>query len=72
MTYAAIRAQLDNLNARIRANVCPKVLTDADVAAYEAWQTTARELAAEGKANGFIRIFDGSFKLNKDQVAFAA
>lgn len=71
MTYAEARANLDSLNARIRANVCPKVVTDADVANYVAWQGRARELSAEGKANGFIRIFDGSFKLNKSQAALA-
>lgn len=64
MTYEAAREALTNLNDRIRNNICPKVNTDADVAAYTAWQVKARELAAEGKAAGFIRIFDGSFKLN--------
>lgn len=62
--YEAARATLADLNARIRANVCPKVLTDADVPAYVAWQETARALTAEGRVAGFIRIFDGSFKLN--------
>lgn len=64
MTYEAALEALKSLNDRISNNVCPKVHTDADVAAYTAWQEKARELAAEGKAKGFIRIFDGSFKLN--------
>ncbi len=68
-TYEAARANLDNLNARIRANVCPKVITDADVAAYTAWQARRAEMNAEARAAGFIRIFDGSYKLNAAQVA---
>jgi hypothetical protein len=64
MTYEAARAKIEDLNARIRANVCPQVKAEADVDAYKAWQATARTLAEEGKAAGFIRIFDGSFKLD--------
>lgn len=67
-TYTEARAKLDNLNARIRANLCPKVVTDADVAAHVAWQESCRSLIAEGRAAGFIRIFDGSFKLNLAKI----
>jgi hypothetical protein len=71
-TYDAAFTQVVDLNTRIRANVCPKVITDADVPAYVAWQEAARALTAEGRAAGFIRIFDGSFKLNLAKFAEVA
>jgi hypothetical protein len=67
--YETARAKLDDLNKRIRANVCPKVVTDADVPAYVAWQERCRELNAEGRANGFRRSFDGSFFLDLSKIA---
>lgn len=64
MTYEAATEVLKSLNARVYANVCPKVVTDADVPAYVAWQERTREINAEARAHGFRRIFDGSFCLN--------
>lgn len=67
-TYAEARYALDTLNLNVRANVCPKVKTDADLPAYSAWQDRARELNALAAEAGFVRIFDGSFKLNAEQT----
>jgi hypothetical protein len=69
MTYEASREVLASLNARILANVCPKVVTEEDVATYTAWLERRNALNAEGKSHGFIRIFDGTFKLNLKSFA---
>lgn len=66
MDYDTASAALEKINARAHAlgRCCPRVTSQDDVPAYEAWLASRAALAAEAKALGFIRIFDGSYKLN--------
>lgn len=68
MNHDSAIIALKSINDRVWANVCPKVITDADVAAYTVWQEKRIAINAEAKALGFIRIFDGSFKLDLSKI----
>ena len=66
-TYEAAREALKNLNDRIYALRAPKM--DAGTEAHIAYRAKVAELNAEGRAAGFIRIYDGTFKLNLKEFA---
>lgn len=67
MTYEAAREALKDLNARIGALRAPKI--DAGTEAHIAYRAKVSEFNNEGRAAGFIRIYDGSFKLNLKEFA---
>ena len=65
--YEANRTKLAELNARIHALKAPAM--DAGTAAHVEFNALRRSLRIMGEEAGFVRIFDGSFKLNAKQVA---
>lgn len=67
MTYETALETLKELNARIRELRAPKM--DAGTEAHIAYRAEVAALNAEGRAAGFIRIYDGSFKLNLKEFA---
>lgn len=68
-TYEAAVEAVRNLNARIHAVNANSPKMDAGTEAHMAYNAARRALRAEGEAAGFIRIFDGSFKLTPAMVA---
>lgn len=64
MTYSEARATLRKLNDEIHALNMKAPRFDAPVEMIEAHRGHLRTLNELGKGLGFIRIFDGSFKLD--------
>lgn len=68
-TYTEARATLDEINSRIYAHKKnAPVIGKATVEEFVEHGAKRDELVREARSYGFISIFDGSFKLNKDQV----
>lgn len=68
-TYNEARAVVLALNERIHATNAKAPAIGAGSEAHIAWNDTRRAQRKAGEEFGFIRIFDGSFKLNAGQVA---
>ena len=63
--YETARAALDALNARFWAvTERSRVVALDDAAEWEAISVERFAIRDAAKANGFIRIFDGSYKLD--------
>jgi len=70
MTYEEAIKKLADINARVRAVNAKAPKNSAPVEDIVAWNAARAALSAEARDDGFLRIFDGSFKLNLK--AFAA
>lgn len=80
--YETARAALAELNGRRRALIAPRYIDFCDAAgvanllgytaAAEAHSAAIKAIHAEATAAGFIRIFDGSYKLDLKKIGGAA
>lgn len=77
-TYAEARDTLDALNKRVWAHseTRPHVASfpndvDGYVAAAKAWHDASTALSAEAKGHGFIRLFNGAYRLTDAQASLS-